>query len=183
MPLKSVLLVALLSMAGPTVAQNAAAPALGAGAQREVLQACRLDLGAYCSGVQPGGGRIGVCIRDNWAKLTPACQKTITAVQGRRAGGLASSAQPQAAPCSAPAAPAGGEPPPDQSPSPASAPQAGGQTAFAGFLETCGSELKPLCGGIAYTDPEFGRCLRQNFLRLSQTCQSKLRRLPRAAGR
>lgn len=40
-------------------------------------QACAADLKTYCSGVQPGGGRIKACLQQNADKLSPACKSAL----------------------------------------------------------------------------------------------------------
>ena len=36
--------------------------------------ACAADIKAYCSGVQPGEGRIGACIKEHFKDLSEGCQ-------------------------------------------------------------------------------------------------------------
>lgn len=57
-------------------------PAAGA-----VRQACAADLQTYCSGVQPGGGRIKACLRQNADKLSPACKTALRNAKAARQGG------------------------------------------------------------------------------------------------
>ena len=40
-------------------------------------QACRADYETYCSDVQPGGGRVKMCLVQNAARLSPACQEAL----------------------------------------------------------------------------------------------------------
>ena len=44
---------------------------------RSVGQACENDLHTYCSGVQPGEGRIGACLKENQDKLSVECKSKI----------------------------------------------------------------------------------------------------------
>jgi hypothetical protein len=64
-PLHGVLLLAALACAASSaaVAQNAPNPA--------VMAACRGDMERLCAGVQPGGGRIGQCMRAHFAETSP----------------------------------------------------------------------------------------------------------------
>lgn len=55
----------------PTLAQAAA-----------IRQSCRADFEAYCGGVSPGGGAALACLRQNAAKLAPACQQALRAASG-----------------------------------------------------------------------------------------------------
>jgi hypothetical protein len=41
---------------------------------RLVRSACGSDFRTYCSGMQPGGGRVVECLRANAASLSPTCQ-------------------------------------------------------------------------------------------------------------
>jgi hypothetical protein len=40
-------------------------------------QACRADFQSVCSGVQPGGGRVVACLKQNYSKLSPDCQAAL----------------------------------------------------------------------------------------------------------
>jgi hypothetical protein len=62
---------ALLLASGATAQQLTAA-------QRD---ACSGDLGKYCKGTVPGGGRIIACLAKHNAELTPACQKVLAAAE------------------------------------------------------------------------------------------------------
>ncbi|HUC16403.1 MAG TPA: hypothetical protein VMA37_01810 [Acetobacteraceae bacterium] len=48
--------------------------------QETVRQACASDYHAYCSGVQPGGGRIKACFQQNFSKLSQGCQQALLAM-------------------------------------------------------------------------------------------------------
>ncbi len=48
-----------------------------------IRKACASDYQSFCSGVQPGGGRIIACLQQNAGKLSPACQKALAARAGR----------------------------------------------------------------------------------------------------
>lgn len=56
---------------GAVIAQQGPAPRIG--------QACRADIAAHCANVEKGkGGRVE-CLRQNEAKLTPACAAAVKA--------------------------------------------------------------------------------------------------------
>ena len=74
-----------LGLAGPAFAQQAS------GAKAQALkQACAADYKALCSGVQPGGGRIIACLKQNADKLSPTCKQALgDAKAARQAQGAA----------------------------------------------------------------------------------------------
>lgn len=50
----------------------------GAGPRRQgMLQACEADLEKHCKGIQPGGGRLRVCLGQHQAELSDACKKAM----------------------------------------------------------------------------------------------------------
>jgi hypothetical protein len=69
-----------LAAVGICVAVNAAC-AEGAQDRRAIRQACAADYQSLCAGVQPGGGRIIACLKQNAAKLSPACQNAMAGAQ------------------------------------------------------------------------------------------------------
>jgi hypothetical protein len=40
-------------------------------------EACKADYQTFCSGIQPGGGRILECLKQNFPKLSPDCQAAL----------------------------------------------------------------------------------------------------------
>lgn len=64
------LLAALALSSG--VALAADQPARGA-----VQAACKADVEKLCPGTQPGGGRIGECLKKNEAQVSPTCKDAI----------------------------------------------------------------------------------------------------------
>jgi acetyl esterase/lipase len=46
-----------------------------------IREACADDFKTFCSGVQPGGGRIIACLRQNFDKLSPGCRQALTAAR------------------------------------------------------------------------------------------------------
>ncbi|HEY1752129.1 MAG TPA: cysteine rich repeat-containing protein [Caulobacteraceae bacterium] len=68
---------------GVLVAQAAAAQPQGMAAVR---QACAADLKKYCADVQPGGGRIGECMRAHVASLSGACKSALMQARQQKGG-------------------------------------------------------------------------------------------------
>ncbi len=58
-----------------------AAATLARAQQGAVREACAADYKALCPNVQPGGGRIIACLKDNAGKLSEGCQKALTAAK------------------------------------------------------------------------------------------------------
>ncbi len=54
--------------------------------RQAIKQACEADYKTFCTGVQPGGGRIIACLRQNFDELSPSCQHALTAAKGARQG-------------------------------------------------------------------------------------------------
>ena len=57
-----------------TAMAQAQAPAMSRAQARAVAQACRPDANRLCPGVQPGGGRILACLRNQAPQLSPTCR-------------------------------------------------------------------------------------------------------------
>ena len=72
MPAAALLAALCLGLAGTAFAQQ------GSEAKAQALkQACAADYNAMCSGVQPGGGRIIACLKQNADKLSPTCRQAL----------------------------------------------------------------------------------------------------------
>jgi hypothetical protein len=84
-------------MNGPIIARLAAGSAIAlsflaghAGAQvstaqKEAVKAnCRGDFISHCRGVTPGGADALNCLRQNSAKLAPACRQAVDAIKAGR---------------------------------------------------------------------------------------------------
>ena len=41
-------------------------------------EACKGDVAQFCQGVQPGGGRVAKCLKENEAKLSDACKSALS---------------------------------------------------------------------------------------------------------
>lgn len=73
-------LVGSLAAAGAGLAQ---AQDLSRSQMRAVGEACKADIQSLCSGVQPGGGRIGQCLQQNADKLSSGCKTKLSEVLGK----------------------------------------------------------------------------------------------------
>lgn len=62
-----------------------AAPAFAASGG--VRGACRDDVKQLCPGIQPGGGRIKQCLKDNAAKVSDGCKQALQAARAAQQGG------------------------------------------------------------------------------------------------
>lgn len=59
----------------------------GASAQNKEMgkhHPCAQDVEKFCSGVQPGEGRIRACLEQNFNNLSPMCKKRITRMEQRQ---------------------------------------------------------------------------------------------------
>lgn len=55
--------------------------------------ACRADVEKFCPGVEPGGGRIAACLKQNAAQISAACKDAIAKQREKRAPGMPPSPQ------------------------------------------------------------------------------------------
>lgn len=62
--------IALVGAAQPVLAQDRAAA---------LRDACAKDIATHCPGVQPGGGQIAACFKDNLPKLSEGCRTALKA--------------------------------------------------------------------------------------------------------
>ncbi|HXX84120.1 MAG TPA: cysteine rich repeat-containing protein [Casimicrobiaceae bacterium] len=53
--------------------------------------ACKADVEKLCSGVQPGGGRIAACLKQNEAQVSAACKDAIAGARQKKSPQGASS--------------------------------------------------------------------------------------------
>jgi len=67
-----------------TFSASSAALAQKQGANQAVQAACRGDAQRLCQGVQPGGGRMGQCLKARINEVSPGC---LEAVRASRQGG------------------------------------------------------------------------------------------------
>lgn len=63
----------------------ASAPAFAQQPQESgVLQACGADIQTFCSGVQPGEGRIAHCLKPHLRQLSPECKGQVVEAHAKR---------------------------------------------------------------------------------------------------
>lgn len=48
-------------------------------------QACAADVKTLCPGIQPGGGKLKQCLRENVAKLSPGCRGALREAKAAKA--------------------------------------------------------------------------------------------------
>ena len=135
----------------PTDAQTAA-----------VRNACRSDYEKNCASVPPGGAASLQCLQKSMSKLSPGCQKAVSAVG---AGGAGST--PTAAATAAPAADA-------QAPAPlVLRPMRPREELFV-LRSACGADVQTLCGGVAPGGGRIVQCLAVRASSLSPACKDVL---------
>lgn len=146
------------------LAPKAAAAKQPSGAQiAAVKSACRADYPKVCAGVPPGGAPALECLEKNKAKVSPACEKAVSAAAG---GGAAATAAPATA---APAATA-----------PAAAPAAivlrplrPREELFVA-RSACSADIRTLCAGVAPGGGRIIQCISSNAASLSPACKDVL---------
>jgi len=65
---------------------QAADAAASAPAKGEVAAACKDDFAKYCPGIEPGGGKLKGCIKENRKNLSPECKKSLGAAMKAKKG-------------------------------------------------------------------------------------------------
>jgi hypothetical protein len=129
-----------------------------------VKSACRADYPKVCASVPPGGAPALECLEKNKAKVSPACEKAVTAAAG--GGGAAATAAPAGA---APAAAA-----------PAAAPAVIALRPLRPREElfivrsACGADIRTLCAGVAPGGGRIVQCISSNAASLSPACKEVL---------
>lgn len=131
-----------------------------------VKSACRADYPKVCASVPPGGAPALECLEKNKAKVSPACEKAVTAAAG---GGGAAAAAPAAgaAPAAAAAAPAA---------APAVIvlrPLRPREELFI-VRSACGADIRTLCAGVAPGGGRIVQCVASNAASLSPACKDVL---------
>ncbi|WBL79467.1 hypothetical protein I3J27_03305 [Bradyrhizobium xenonodulans] len=154
----------------PAAAKPAAAPAPKAVAAKPpssaqtaaVKSACRGDYPKVCAGVPPGGAPALECLEKNKAKVSPACEKAVSAATG---GATATAAPAGAAPAAA---------------APAAAPAAivlrplrPREELFI-IRSACSADIRTLCAGVAPGGGRIVQCVASNAASLSPACKDVL---------
>ena len=89
------------ALAGAATAQP------GGGGNGVVRKACQADIEQFCGGTEPGGGRLGQCLREHEDRVSPPCKSALTDMRARRRQHGPDGAPPSPAPeSSTPPAPA-----------------------------------------------------------------------------
>lgn len=151
-------------------AKPAAAPASKAAAANQpssaqiaaVKSACRADYPKVCASVPPGGAPALECLEKNKARVSPACEKAVSAaVAGGSAAGAPAGATPAAAaPAAAPAVIA-------------LRPLRPREELFI-VRSACGADIRTLCAGVAPGGGRIVQCIAGNAASLSPACKEVL---------
>ncbi|HEX3888244.1 MAG TPA: efflux RND transporter periplasmic adaptor subunit [Phenylobacterium sp.] len=129
--------------------------------------ACDPDMKKLCPGQE--GRDAFMCLRDNTAKASKACQAALSKMPSHAGGGAGGQASAPAA-GAAPAASAGGQSGGGFSPSPEMA------AAFAEVRKACASDNTKLCPGKEGRD--LMMCIHENSDKLSAGCQAARAKMP-----
>jgi hypothetical protein len=146
-------------------------------AQRDAIRAaCRSDFMANCSSVMPGGKEALECLLRNQAKLSPACNTTVSAVAPAQQTPAAAAPAP-ATPAAATAEQAAPKPAAASETAPKSAET--GETRLKAVRQSCTlSDFMAHCSWIKPDNPELVLCLQSNAADLSPACQAAVQGSP-----
>ena len=152
--------------AAPKAATAAAAAKQPSSAQvAAVKSACRADYPKVCASVPPGGAPALECLEKNKAKVSPACEKAVSAAAG--GGGAAATAAPAGAAPAAATAPAA---------APAVIvlrPLRPREELFI-VQSACREDVRTLCGSVAPGGGRIIQCVANNAASLSPACKDVL---------
>jgi hypothetical protein len=164
---------------------GAAAAQPTADQQNALRNNCRSDFMSHCSSVQPGGAEALQCLQRNVAKLSPACQGAVNALNPRPQPSAPAATQPAAAtpaPATSPArattatpAPATVSPAAPTRAAPAAPATAARQPTAqqqAAIRQSCQSDFMARCSGVQPGGADALRCLQRNAAQLSPRCRS-----------
>jgi hypothetical protein len=143
-------------------------PAPASSAKAEVAEACGPDIRDLCSGLPQGGGKIGQCLKDHFAQLTPVCRTSLTAARPEAAPATAVAPPP----AMAPVGPAVGPSPPVAGTAPS--PSAPAASAKAAVGEACMTDIHAYCASVPQGGGLIGQCLKEHASQLSSGCRSAL---------
>ncbi|WP_061026846.1 cysteine rich repeat-containing protein [Bradyrhizobium sp. CCH5-F6] len=152
--------------AAAAAAPKAAAPKPPSSAQLAAIKsACRGDYPKVCASVPPGGAPALECLEKNKAKVSPACEKAVSAASGSAAA-------------AAPAAPASGAAPAAATPAPAPAvivlrPLRPREELFI-VQSACREDVRTLCGSVTPGGGRIIQCVASNAASLSPACRDVL---------
>ncbi|TKT70106.1 hypothetical protein YH63_000965 [Afipia massiliensis] len=137
----------------PTDAQTAA-----------IRSACRSDYQKNCASVPPGGEASLQCLQKSMPKLSPSCQKAVSAVGGGAAPAPGGAPAAAAAPAGAAAAPA---------PALVLRPMRPREELLV-LRSACSGDVRALCGGVAPGGGRIVQCLAVRAADLSPACKDVL---------
>ncbi|MGL9622253.1 cysteine rich repeat-containing protein [Bradyrhizobium sp. U531] len=142
-------------------APKAAAPKQPSSAQLAAIKSsCRGDYPKVCASVPPGGAPALECLEKNKAKVSPACEKAVSAATG---GGAAATAAPSAGAAAAPAAPT----------VLVLRPMRPREELFVA-RSACGADIRTICAGVEVGAGRIMQCLASNAGSLSPACRDVL---------
>ncbi|WP_244547229.1 cysteine rich repeat-containing protein [Bradyrhizobium sp. Gha] len=131
-----------------------------------VKSACRADYPKVCASVPPGGAPALECLERNKTKVSPGCEKAVTAVTG------GSAAATTAAPATA-AAPAAGAVPPAPPAAMVLRPLRPREELLI-VRSACGADIRSLCAGVQPGGGRVVQCIAGNAASLSPACKDVL---------
>jgi multidrug efflux system membrane fusion protein len=149
-------------------------------AAREAMhKACDPDMKKLCPGQE--GREAFMCLRDNTAKASKACQAALSKMPGRPSGGGAQAGGAPAGPSAGGGAPGGGS---SGAPGASAGAGAGGFTPSPEMLaareamkKACAADNAKVCPGLE--GRELFMCIRQNDDKLSGACKAAIAKMPR----
>ncbi|UPJ42912.1 hypothetical protein IVB40_02215 [Bradyrhizobium sp. 40] len=147
--------------AAPKAAAAAAAAKPPSSAQvAAVKSACRSDYPKVCASVPPGGAPALECLEKNKTKVSPACEKAVSAAAG---GGAAATA-----------APAGAAPAPAAAPAVIVLRPLRPREELFIVQSACREDVRTLCGSVAPGGGRIIQCVANNAASLSPACKDVL---------
>ena len=81
--LTALTMVAVLVPAGAVLAQDQ--PRVSPEVLKQLRAACSADIKKLCDGVQPGGGRIAACLKQNEAQVSTGCKNAVAKARQNKA--------------------------------------------------------------------------------------------------
>jgi hypothetical protein len=145
-------------------APKAAAPKQPSSAQLAAIKSsCRGDYPKVCASVPPGGTAALECLEKNKAKVSPACEKAVSAATG---AGVAATAAPPGAAAAAPAA----------APTVLVLRPLRPREQLFVAQSACGADIRTICAGVEAGGGRIVQCLASNAASLSPACRDVLAR-------
>lgn len=143
-------------------APKAAAPKQPSSAQLAAIKSsCRGDYPKVCASVPPGGTAALECLEKNKAKVSPACEKAVSAATG---AGAAAPTAPTGAAATAPAA----------APTVLVLRPLRPREQLMVAQSACGADIRTICAGVEAGGGRIIQCLASNAASLSPACRDVL---------